>query len=125
MIPFHKVLNLGVGLLLASGAALRTFWSFGGPEWSYWLGNLAFGTFFIIPGVSIMFAPGFAMSLMQSFGGASHGKEFINQRQLKPMQKLVLYAFMIMDLIIGFAIVTTNLYRVIRGCSPIGDCPGL
>lgn len=125
MVTFHKIMNLGVGLLLAGGAALRTFWSYGGPEWSYWLGNLAFGTFFIIPGVTIMFAPGFAVFWMQSFGGTARGIKLTNQVQLKPLQKLVLYALALMDLSIGLAIITTNLYRAMSGCSPNGDCPGL
>jgi hypothetical protein len=73
-----KISNLWIGLLLFSGAALRTYWSFGGPEWSYWLGNLAFGIFFVVPGLTILFAPGFAMLWMRSFGSSARGLNLSN-----------------------------------------------
>jgi hypothetical protein len=110
---------------LISGAALRIVWSFGGPEWSSWLGNLAFGIFFVVPGLTVLFAPRFAMFWMRSFGGSARGLNLSNCKQLGGLQRIVLYALALIDLLIGLLIVMTNLYRVLNGCTPKGGCPRL
>ena len=125
MSDLRKIANLGSGILLATGAILRAVYSFGGPEWSYWLGNYAFGVFFIVPGLTILFMPEFAVFWMRSFGGSGRGIGPSNMKRLITMQKLVLYTLAIMDLLIGSAILLTNLYQVVNQCSPDGDCPGL
>lgn len=121
----RKISNWGVGLLLAVGAVSRVLWGYGGPDWSYWLGNLAFAFFFMMPGIAILFAPRFAVVWMQSFGGAARGHKLTNWDQLGLLQKLVIYAFAFMDLVIGAAILLTNLYRLLNNCPPSGDCSGL
>jgi hypothetical protein len=47
---YQNIARFGIGLLLICGAALRTLWSFGGPDWLYWSGNFLFGVFLAIPG---------------------------------------------------------------------------
>ncbi len=93
MRSLHNVAKWGTGLLLLIGAALRTFWGFGGPEWSYWLGNLMFVIFLIIPGTTILFIPEFAFLWMASFGGLAKGAQTVNWGRARPMIKLTLYAF--------------------------------
>jgi hypothetical protein len=125
MTTLQKITSLGSGLLLACGAIPRILWSFGGPGWSYWLGNLAFSAFLIIPGITILFAPTFALSWIQSFGSITRSTKYTSWKQLGTIQKIVVFGFVFLELLVGSVILITNLYRVLNGCSPNGDCPRL
>lgn len=120
-----KFTNLVLGLLLFSGVVLRITWSFGGPGWAYWLSNLVLGTFFFIPGLLVLLAPKFAIIWMQPFTGTILSKFPQEWEHLRLRQKLLVFAIAFMNLVIGLAILLTNIYRVVQGCTPIGDCPGL
>ena len=114
MRTLSKITKYGMGLLLLTGATLRILWGYGGPQWSYWLGNLMFGTFLIIPGITIMLAPRFGILWVQYLGSKNGREKIASWDELRPVQKLVIYASALMELIIGVVILLVNLSQVVN-----------
>jgi hypothetical protein len=104
--------------LLVLGAAMRIIWGLGGPDWTYWFGNLMLATFLIIPGIGIIINPSFTLELMQSFGGPARNLQYSSWSRIKYSQKFKIYVLAFVDLIVGGIILFSNVSRLIGGSSP-------
>ena len=73
-----------------------------------------FGTFLVIPGITIMLSPRFGILWMQYLGGKNRHEKIVSWDELRPIQKLVIYASASMELTIGVVILLVNLGQIIN-----------
>ncbi|MCP4143107.1 MAG: hypothetical protein GY755_22945 [Chloroflexi bacterium] len=113
-----------IGILFLTGVISHAMWNNGGPDWLFWVGNLAPALSLMMPGITTMFIPKLPLELVKHLGRVGRGYENLEWEHLDFLQKLYLYFLMFFLATLGAVVLFMTLFMFLHDCLPGTDCSG-
>ena len=112
-----------IGILFITGIISHMLWHYGGPDWLFWIGNIAPAVSLLIPGIATIFIPQFSLELVRHLGRARHSFKGLEWEQVSFIQKIYLFFLMFILTAFGVGVLCMSLYMLLNACLPGNECP--